>query len=608
MSRKKTITSADLAHWARYLRSLHVGTTAKPGGEPGERTITIGRQNPVGDDLGYPGTGYTITEARTVAVESAQVGHLSLRYPDGRTLTVTSPPVVRGSRAVEAARDAVALLADKLDAEAAQLDADREFERLAALVQDIDQARTLADEEVAKRVAEEADTDVLTSSDEEETRSWPNVVVPPIGPVWAPRRPFSFDHVEAVRDESRGTKSDGSVAYIVSRWTIHPAGIQLVRAVTVWSLPNQEIDQNGEMHDASILSSYEPVEDAASALWELDDYTPGPIVPDAQGNAWRRHNEFGGVVESVPPNKMAELVRRTAELDAKGQRWDEGDWGWRYEYDPSYNRVTEAVWAETNQLGRTSGRYYTRPKTEEAVRAWDAVNPVTPSVQTRKSWVPPVTSVAEPENPEGHGYTWQDVKDRPASELTVGSVFVNPSVGTAYRSAPDGTAQGAGPLPFLDGEAWTVTAVEGRRITARSHTGRELSGEYGDNTKVLLVVPKAPQSDDEAITRELDRVAREGGHISDACARTIAAGWQAASNPAITSFASTGAIHASDIDLDLLEEVNREIVTASLNGQYSIAERQKILTELGALRSYVQTSPGDEGRGPVAGWSSVWVR
>jgi hypothetical protein len=375
MSRKKTITSTELANWARYLRSLHVGTTAKPGGQPGERAITVGHRKITGDELGGPGSGFVAIEGYTLPGPAGHLGRITLRYPGGRDeLTVVSPIV---GKPFEAARNAVALLADKLDAEAAQLDADREFERLAALVQDVDQARTLADEEVAKRVAEEADTGVLTSSDEEETRSWPNAIVPPIGPVWAPRRPFSFDHVEAVRDESRGTRPDGSVAYIVSRWTIHPAGIQLVKAVTVWSEPSPEIDRNGEMHDASILSSYEPVEDAASALWELDDYTPGPIVPDAQGNAWRRHNEFGGVVESIPPNKMAELVRRTAELDAKGQRWDEGDWGWRYEYDPSYNRVTEAVWAETNQLGRTSGRYYTRPKTEEAVRAWDAVNPVT---------------------------------------------------------------------------------------------------------------------------------------------------------------------------------------------------------------------------------------
>lgn len=89
--------------------------------------------------------------------------------------------------------------------------------------------------------------------------------------------------------------------------------------------------------------------------------SPAP-VPSAEGDAWHRHNEFGGVIETVSAEKMAEVVAQTIALDAQGQRWTEGGWGWRYEYDPDHNRITEAVWAETLQLGVKTGRYYTRPK------------------------------------------------------------------------------------------------------------------------------------------------------------------------------------------------------------------------------------------------------
>jgi hypothetical protein len=89
----------------------------------------------------------------------------------------------------------------------------------------------------------------------------------------------------------------------------------------------------------------------------------------------------------------------------------------------------------------------------------------------------------------GHGYTWEDVRQRVAADLKVGDTWVIPSTGTAYFTAPDGRVRGAGlahPMP-LDGVAWTATARKGDMVTARSHDGREATKPIPAHARLLLV-------------------------------------------------------------------------------------------------------------------------
>lgn len=94
-------------------------------------------------------------------------------------------------------------------------------------------------------------------------------------------------------------------------------------------------------------------------------------VPAATGSDWRRHNEFGGVIESISAADMAKRAQQTIDGDAKGWKytwgepddseWGHGETGWRYEFDPDYNRISEAMYVSTRQFTDTS-RIYTRPK------------------------------------------------------------------------------------------------------------------------------------------------------------------------------------------------------------------------------------------------------
>lgn len=91
-----------------------------------------------------------------------------------------------------------------------------------------------------------------------------------------------------------------------------------------------------------------------------------------------------------------------------------------------------------------------------------------------------------------HPYTWGDVRERPADGLTVGDTWVNPGTGAAYFTDEDGRVHGAGlvhEMP-MNGIAWTVTAREGKRITARSQTGATLAGEIPPGQRILAVVTK----------------------------------------------------------------------------------------------------------------------
>lgn len=92
-----------------------------------------------------------------------------------------------------------------------------------------------------------------------------------------------------------------------------------------------------------------------------------------------------------------------------------------------------------------------------------------------------------------HPYTWGNVRSRPADELAVGDTWINPGTGAAYFTDKDGRVRGAGlvhEMP-MDGIAWTVTAREGKRITARSQTGATLTGEFPAGHRVLVVTEEA---------------------------------------------------------------------------------------------------------------------
>ncbi|MGW2213279.1 hypothetical protein [Streptomyces sp. NPDC001781] len=92
----------------------------------------------------------------------------------------------------------------------------------------------------------------------------------------------------------------------------------------------------------------------------------------------------------------------------------------------------------------------------------------------------------------GHGYGWDDLRDRPATELTVGDTFVS-GLGafTTYWVDKGGRVRGHGYEPPR-GTAWTVVARDGDRITARGHDGREAAEAFRAGQRVLKVVPPEP--------------------------------------------------------------------------------------------------------------------
>ena len=89
----------------------------------------------------------------------------------------------------------------------------------------------------------------------------------------------------------------------------------------------------------------------------------------------------------------------------------------------------------------------------------------------------------------GHGYGWDDLRDRPASELVVGDTFVS-GLGAfaSYTVARDGRVRPLMGCGKPGGTAWTVTAKDGTDLTARSHHGYEETGEFTESTRVLKVV------------------------------------------------------------------------------------------------------------------------
>ncbi|MFJ1742456.1 hypothetical protein ACIOG4_27755 [Streptomyces microflavus] len=103
---------------------------------------------------------------------------------------------------------------------------------------------------------------------------------------------------------------------------------------------------------------------------------------------------------------------------------------------------------------------------------------------------PRMVATDAPTAPEPHGYTWADIREIPARDLTVGDVFVKPGTGTAYTTSKDGTVRGAG-VAFgmeLDGTAWTVISRTADTATCTSHMGRTLTdAPMPDTSRVLRV-------------------------------------------------------------------------------------------------------------------------
>lgn len=95
--------------------------------------------------------------------------------------------------------------------------------------------------------------------------------------------------------------------------------------------------------------------------------------------------------------------------------------------------------------------------------------------------------------PEPHGYGWEDLRQRPARELAVGDVFVSslPAF-TTYGVTATGRVFSMFGCEPPGGVAWTVTARDGDRITARGHDGREETQEIPERARVLVVTPPDP--------------------------------------------------------------------------------------------------------------------
>lgn len=99
-------------------------------------------------------------------------------------------------------------------------------------------------------------------------------------------------------------------------------------------------------------------------------------------------------------------------------------------------------------------------------------------------------------------------------------------------------------------------------------------------------------TDDEAIHAECVAAQAEGREISDGCARTIASQWHSPGN-STAAFSTTGAIIGS---IDALW------ADFFLPVRERRSESDKLAADL--LGTYLLNAGP---RGPVAGWSNVWV-
>lgn len=92
---------------------------------------------------------------------------------------------------------------------------------------------------------------------------------------------------------------------------------------------------------------------------------------------------------------------------------------------------------------------------------------------------------------KGHGYGWEDLRERPARDLAVGDVWVSPAAFSAYTAGPDGRVAGAFGWEGPRGTAWTLTARNDDVATCRSHDGREEKAPIPAGARVLVVTEEA---------------------------------------------------------------------------------------------------------------------
>lgn len=101
-------------------------------------------------------------------------------------------------------------------------------------------------------------------------------------------------------------------------------------------------------------------------------------------------------------------------------------------------------------------------------------------------------------------------------------------------------------------------------------------------------------TDTQKVALAIDQAEAEDREIDDACARVIASWWADGSDTVSYGFASTGAIQGSGV------EVYRALVPDGAYDQQS-AEDRRALDWLG---TYLLNR---EERGPVTGWSDLWL-
>lgn len=109
-------------------------------------------------------------------------------------------------------------------------------------------------------------------------------------------------------------------------------------------------------------------------------------------------------------------------------------------------------------------------------------------------------------------------------------------------------------------------------------------------------IPSDLSGDERAVVTEVIRVRAEGtDEISDGCARVIASWFHGGQASAGYAFTSTGAITTEDPS-DLWRE---------LGGREYADQRPWMRAVLDCLGTYLLNRAD---RGPVAGWSNLWVR
>lgn len=104
--------------------------------------------------------------------------------------------------------------------------------------------------------------------------------------------------------------------------------------------------------------------------------------------------------------------------------------------------------------------------------------------------------------------------------------------------------------------------------------------------------------DSQKVTAECEAAQAEGREISDACARVIASQWHSGQASAGYSFVSTGAFDHPDI-------LWRELFSDEYR---NMSQDDRLAADmLGTYLLDAYRAGGNQPRGPVAGWSGLWL-